>query len=198
MYNYIKQKSTILIAIISLILSLIFVEYFSFFTECINLNQAVFRLHILANSNSDNDQALKLLVRDKILEIDNTLFTSKDISPQTLELVQEIAQEVLAENNCTLPVNVEVTNMYFTTRFYENFTLPAGNYDALRVSIGDGVGDNWWCVLYPPLCLPAVTTESDIDAIDVILDSEQLDIITNGDKYQFKFAIFEFFSSIAT
>lgn len=193
MYNYIKEKAFPLTVIISLILSLIFVEYFNFFTECIEINKDVFRLHILANSNSDNDQALKLLVRDRILEIDNTLFTSKNISPQTLELVQEIAQEVLAENNCILPVNVEVMNMYFTTRFYENFTLPAGNYDALRVSIGDGLGDNWWCVLYPPLCLPAVTYDEEIDDI---LGSEQLDIISNGDKYQFKFALFEFFTSI--
>lgn len=190
MYNYIRRNCTFITITTSLILSLFWVEYHNFFTECINLNQEIFRLHILANSNTDYDQALKLLVRDKILEIDNTLFTSKEVSSQTLELVQEVAEEVLAENGCLLPVRVEVTNMYFTTRFYENYTLPAGNYDALRISIGEGIGDNWWCVLYPPLCLPAVTSSD----IDIILDDEQLDIITNGDKYQFKFAIFELFS----
>lgn len=186
-----KENKFTIIIITSLILTITLTEISNFFTECTNINQEVFRLHILANSNSDYDQNMKLLVRDKILELDTELFMSKDITTQTLSLIKLQAESVLQQNNCFLPVQVELTNMYFTTRFYEKYTLPAGNYDALRITIGEAVGDNWWCVLYPPLCLPAATNE-----VDNILTNEQVEIIANGEEYEFKFALYEFYSLI--
>lgn len=186
-----KENKFTIIIITSLILTITLTEISNFFTECTNINQEVFRLHILANSNSDYDQNMKLLVRDRILELDTELFMSKDITTQTLSLIKLQAESVLQQNNCFLPVQVELTNMYFTTRFYEKYTLPAGNYDALRITIGEAVGDNWWCVLYPPLCLPAATNE-----VDNILTNEQVEIIANGEEYEFKFALYEFYSLI--
>lgn len=192
MYNNIKKLKHPLTIAISIAISIILAQTSSFFTNCTQINTQVFRLHILANSNSDYDQNLKLLVRDKILQLDNTLFSTKEISPTILEYIKKEATDVLLEQGCSLPVNVEVTNMYFTTRFYENYTLPAGNYDALRITIGDAVGDNWWCVLYPPLCIPAVTS----DGVDDVLSEKQVEIIANGEQYQFKFALFELYSRL--
>lgn len=204
MYKFFNDYKLTLIIILTLIFSSIFVEISSFFTHCNDINNDIFRLHILANSNSDYDQNLKLLVRDNILSLDNSIFIDKNISDHNLQLIKNQAQSVLIDNDCFLPVDVQVTNMYFTTRFYENFTLPAGYYDALRITIGDANGDNWWCVLYPPLCLPAVSQNSDNsnnsdnsdnDIYDII-PSHQADIISNGDSYQFKFALYELYSSI--
>lgn len=187
-----KNKHNVII-FFSIIISIILTETISFFSNCSEINDNIFRLHILANSNTAYDQELKLLVRDKILQMDNTLFLNKDISTQTLALIKEEAQSVLTQMNCNLPVEVEVTNMYFTTRFYEKFTLPAGNYDALRITIGQAKGENWWCVLYPPLCLPAMGEQT---VIDEVLPTEQADIIEMGDKYEFKFALYELYTTI--
>lgn len=202
--NLHNHKITLTI-ILALIFALTTAEITSFFNNCKQINNDIFRLHILANSNSTYDQDLKLLVRDKILLLDNDIFSTKNISSENLDLIQTQAESVLLENNCNLPVQVEITNMYFTTRFYENFTLPAGNYDALRITIGEALGDNWWCVLYPPLCLPAVSDNNNNynnnnnnynnNVID-ILPNEQVDIITNASQYEFKFALFEFYTSI--
>lgn len=187
--TYVKENKLAITLILGLTIAMI-VDISSFFTECSILNQELFRLHIIANSNSEYDQRVKLLVRDEILKLDNTIFQSKEISTSDLEMIKTTAQEVMLENDCELPVQVEVTNMYFTTRFYEEFTLPAGNYDALRITIGEATGENWWCVLYPPLCLPAVTHEEEV------LPTAQVEIISNREKYEFKFALYEFYSEI--
>ncbi len=78
--------------------------------------------------------------------------------------------------------------MYFSTREYDTFTLPAGKYDALRVTIGSGRGKNWWCVLYPPLCIPAASTQEEFDDL---LTKKQVEIVGNKQKYKFKFATLE-------
>ncbi len=195
MYNILKQQKTAIIIILSLILSIAISEINSFFASCSDINNTVFRLHIMANSDSDYDQNLKLLVRDEILELDNNIFSTINID-NNLDLIKNTAENVLIENNCNLPVNVEITNMYFNTRYYENFTMPAGYYDALRITIGEAIGENWWCVLYPPLCLPAVQEDDVTQIVSNTLTNEQIDIIENGDKYEFKFALLELYSSL--
>lgn len=188
--TFMKENKLAITLVLGLTISMI-VDISSFFIECSSLNQELFRLHIIANSNSEYDQKVKLLVRDEILKLDNTIFQSKEISTSNLEMIKTTAQEVMLENECELPVQVEVTNMYFTTRFYDEFTLPAGNYDALRITIGEATGENWWCVLYPPLCLPAVTQEEDV------LPVGQVEIISNSEKFEFKFALYELYCEIA-
>lgn len=125
------------------------------------------RLHVLANSDSAEDQAVKLLVRDRVIKTLEPVFTVTYSSIEALEeavrerfpALQAAAEEVLRENGFSYGVRVTLTKEAYPTRAYENLTLPAGVYHSLRVLLGDGGGHNWWCVLYPPLCLFAAKKE---------------------------------------
>ena len=133
-----------------------------FSAACASLRQDTLRLHVQANSNSEEDQALKLMVRDEVLKTAQTLFAGLPDQQAALETArahlqdfQRAAERVVREEGSNQTVRVYVTNMYFPTTAYEAFTLPAGRYDALRVELGEHAGKNWFCVLYPGLCLPA-------------------------------------------
>ena len=126
------------------------------------VRQNTLRLHVQANSDSQADQAMKLTVRDAILAEAADLFAdasseagARSIAEASLPRLQACAERTLEQAGCGLPVRVYLTEMYFDTTYYEDFTLPAGVYDALRVEIGAHAGKNWFCVLYPGLCLPA-------------------------------------------
>lgn len=130
-----------------------------------NFPRGVLRLHILPNSDSKEDQELKLAVRDALLaalgpEL-RTATTAAEVYRWLggrLEQVAEVAREELARQGRDDPVRVTLGRTYFPARQYGNLTLPAGEYQALQVLIGEGLGSNWWCVLFPPLCLVDVTT----------------------------------------
>ncbi len=131
-----------------------------FAQDCAQIQQDVIRLHILANSDSEEDQRLKLTVRDAILERTSDIFgtphtkgEAQSIARENLETVEEIARETLAQQGCDFQVEAQLVNMFFTTRHYDGFDLPAGRYDAIRVTIGEGAGQNWWCVVFPPMCI---------------------------------------------
>ena len=100
----------------------------------------------------------------------------------TLEKIHEVIEELRTE-----------VNMYFTTREYETFTLPAGMYDAVRITIGDAEGKNWWCVLYPPLCLPAAQSE---ETLEQALDEQETDLVTRNPQYEVRFAVVEWFENL--
>ncbi len=126
------------------------------------LADRVVRLHVLANSDGEEDQALKLLVRDRVLARATELLTqAKDreeaeaLLRRELPELERLAVRELAANGCDDPVTAELTDTEFPTREYDGFTLPAGQYLALRVVIGQGEGRNWWCVVFPPLCTSA-------------------------------------------
>lgn len=141
----------------------IFLDSFSVFhRECAQVRQEVLRLHVLANSDSPEDQALKLRVRDRILaetgdafDRVDSLSDARETAARSLSAVERAARAALDEAGSGEPVRAEVVRMFFDTRVYDGFTMPAGWYDALRVVIGEGKGHNWWCVLYPPLCISA-------------------------------------------
>ena len=123
------------------------------------LADKVVRLHILANSDSEEDQALKLQVRDVVLTRAEELLRASDGRGEAEAMLREhlreltqVAQTAIAENGYGYSVRTELANTVFPTREYEDFSLPAGNYLALRVIIGEGGGKNWWCVVFPPLC----------------------------------------------
>ena len=123
------------------------------------LADKVVRLHILANSDSEEDQALKLQVRDVVLTRAEELLRASDgrgeaevMLREHLRELTQVAQTAIAENGYGYSVRTELANTVFPTREYEDFSLPAGNYLALRVIIGEGGGKNWWCVVFPPLC----------------------------------------------
>lgn len=149
-----------------LLLAIMLSNFTGFASACAEVREDTLRLHILANSDSEADQALKLAVRDAILAGAGGLFAAGqtkqealDAARQSLPLLQAIAEGTLRAHGCTDAVSVRLEERYFTTREYDDFTLPAGRYDAVRIEIGAHEGKNWFCVLFPPLCLPAATDE---------------------------------------
>jgi len=191
--------------IISILLILFFIiSAYSYATTVSNdLAENIFRLHILANSDSDEDQALKLKVRDAILDYMNNLtenMTDKqaviELSEAHLENFREIAEKVIEENGYNYPVNLEIGNFYFPTKYYGNISLPAGNYDALRIKIGKAEGQNWWCSLFPPLCFVSISSgvidEEGEEYLKENLSDEEFTIISSSEPgVEFKFKIIE-------
>ncbi len=167
--------------------------------ECREIRESVLRLHILANSDSAEDQALKLKVRDAVVEQTAGLFDGVEnetearmVAEQTLSEIRQVAQQCVYDAGYRYPVTAELVDMYFTTRTYDTVTLPAGMYDAVRITIGEAAGQNWWCVVFPPLCVSAATDAADVG--DVLTD-EQQDIVENSDRYEVRFKIVEWIES---
>ncbi len=164
-----------------------------------NISQQVFRLHILANSDSEEDQTLKLKVRDKILCESEDLFkncSSLDdvisVSRNNLNYFKSIAQKCVNENGYNYDVKVYIDKEYFNTRKYNKITLPSGIYNALKIEIGSAKGHNWWCVMFPAICLPAVSD----DEINKILDEDEIALINSDNKYEVRFKIVEIYEKI--
>ena len=136
--------------------------------QAAGVREQVVRLHILPHSDSTADQTLKLQVRDAITaaattwQADTPAAARAEAAAQ-LPHLQAVAEQTVRAAGCDLPVAVEMTRMYFTTRRYDTVTLPAGMYDAVRVTIGDGAGQNWWCMVYPPMCVGAATGRDTLD-----------------------------------
>ena len=186
--------------LVGLILTILVGGVTTFAADCNQIREDVLRLHILANSDSEEDQALKLKVRDRILtemgstfETPETLEEAKNSAEDHLKQVKEIAQDEIARNGYDYTVNAEIVNMYFTTRQYDTFTLPAGMYDAVRITIGKAEGKNWWCVLYPPLCLPAAQPQ---EALEKGFNEDEADLVTKSPKYEVRFAVVEWFEDL--
>ena len=174
-----------------------------------HISESVFRLHIIANSDEINDQNLKYLVRDRLIEYMNTL--SKDCTSKSeimsvalthLNEFKKIAETVVKENGFNYDVFVEVGNFDFPTKEYGDISLPAGFYDALRVKIGKAEGKNWWCVMFPPLCFVDVTSgivpEESKNLIKDELSSEEFYLISeHTPDVKFKFKLLELFNTMA-
>ncbi len=168
--------------------------------DCKEIRSNVVRLHILAESDCDADQNVKLLVRDALLKSGAEIFSGTatfETASEALEKEKDkliaIAENVLRENGFDYGVTINLEREYYTTRTYENYTLPAGEYLSLKVVLGKGEGHNWWCVMFPPLCLPAASSSSDIDAI---LGADGAKIINSNPKYEMRFKIVEVFEKV--
>ncbi len=196
----------ILVCVICILLSALFIAAMPMEGEE-KLYDNVIRLHILANSNSDEDQALKLKVRDRILtEYSEALADAQTINEATeevtvlLESIKNTARKVVAEEGYNYPIDIMLGEEYYPEREYGELHFPAGNYISLRVIIGDGDGQNWWCVLFPPLCLSTAYGDSVVaeDSVPVGLTPEQYRIITKSDdvKYVVKFKVLEILEEI--
>ncbi len=163
---------------------------------------SVLRLHVLANSDSEEDQALKFEVRDSILNVSSKLLgeaKTKDdaanIINENIALLTETAQKTVRENGYDYPVSITLGNESYPRRNYEQLCFPSGEYLSLKVMIGEAEGQNWWCVLFPPLCLSAASDKkaSEDAFISVGLTDEQYRLITETDtpKYKVRFKILE-------
>lgn len=167
MLHFSRRESKLdCVLILGLLLAIVLMPLARFGGECRVLEQEVLRLHILANSDSEGDQRVKLAVRDAVLAGTGELFSSaatladaEEKAAENLPLIEQLARDELARQGYNAPVKAELANMYFNTRYYDNATMPAGRYDALRLTIGEGAGANWWCVVFPPLCVEVAAKE---------------------------------------
>ncbi|MCH5298180.1 MAG: stage II sporulation protein R [Ruminococcus sp.] len=183
---------------IAFVLSVIF-SMIPFSAQCKNVSDNVFRLHILANSDSESDQNLKLKVRDKVLEYTENLYKSavdlqnaEQLTKESLQDIANVAQKEVLRNGYSYPVSAEVKKVHFNTRCYDNVTMPSGDYEALRITIGEGKGHNWWCVMYPSLCVGAATNYEELK--NKTADDEYR-IMTDG-GYNIQFKVVEYFQNI--
>ena len=179
-----------------LIISLVLAPWADFAGDCAQVRQEVLRLHILAESDSDEDQSNKLAVRDAILERSSELLNGVSdveqaimMAGEHLDEIEQTARRTLRQRGCDADVKVSLERTGFATRTYGLTTLPAGQYNALRVVIGEGQGHNWWCVMYPPLCLPAAQSG----------EKEQQDIamLEQRPGYRMGFALVELWETAA-
>jgi len=171
-----------------------------FDASCEEIRDNVLRLHILANSDSEADQEVKIKVRDALLKEFGTLFDgattlneAKALAENNIEKLEQTAQKTLAAEGYTYPVKVEVAPSDFNTRVYGDLTIPAGNYMAVRVLLGKAEGQNWWCVCFPNICMGSAAKE-----IDRVLDSDSKKIVKSGQKFKVKFKVVEIYEKIKT
>ena len=172
-----------------------------------NISESVFRLHVLANSNSEEDQSLKYIVRDVVIEYvqnSTTGVTSKEelIEMLDLDTIRDVAQQTVYDNGYLYPVTIELGHFEFPTKNYGDISLPAGFYDALRVKIGNAEGQNWWCVMFPPLCFVDVSAgivpETSKEVLEENLDEEGYSVISeNSGEVKFKFKLIEFLQNVS-
>lgn len=160
----------------------------------------VLRLHVIANSDTSVDQNLKLRLRDYILQEGKDIFNGsvnvenavKKIEPVLPEL-EKSAKAFVNRAGFDYDVKISLSNEYFTTRTYETVTLPAGKYLALRVVIGSGEGHNWWCVMFPPMCVPAADKK---DEIENVFSEKEIKLVESKPKYEPRFKVVEIYEQL--
>lgn len=169
------------------------------------LAENFFRLHIIANSNSPIDQELKFKVRDSVLEYINEEIPNNLSKDEVILEVQNkladiklIAESTIKSYGFNYDINLEINNFYFPTKNYYNLSLPAGYYDALKISIGNAQGENWWCSLFPPLCFIDMSsgkiTEDSKNNLKSSLSNEEFEIINKSNpSIRLKFKFLELF-----
>lgn len=165
-----------------------------------SISTKVFRLHILANSDSESDQALKMKVKDKVISFSSDLYDgcknvqdAIKVSQDNVSNFKQTAQKVIAFYGYDYDAKVYVTKDYFPTRKYDNFTLPAGEYDCLKIIIGEGKGHNWWCVIFPEVCVSAYSEKG--DKFDSYLTEEERKMIESK-GYAVRFKAVEIYEKI--
>lgn len=189
-----KFSFTDIFFIVSALLILMVSGFSVFASACEEKPDEVLRLHILANSDSEEDQKLKYELRDHMLSSFSQVFAGCENKEQAIAvakknriLMEQKANSFIKEKGYSYTVTCEIAETYFTTRKYENYTLPAGNYTAVRFLIGEGKGRNWWCVMFPPLCIPASAE---------FFTEEESQKIEQSKDIEVKFALFEIFSGL--
>ncbi len=206
MNNFIK-KSKFFILLFFLLCLYIFISAYSYVNLISSdLRDNVFRLHVIANSNSEEDQNLKYVVRDNLIQYMNSICDNVSSKEEAIQMVSthltdftNIANKTIQENGFSYNADVEIGNFSFPTKTYADISFPSGYYDALKVKIGKAEGQNWWCVLYPSLCFVDVTSgilpEESKEELEGNLTSEEYQLISENSNptINFKFKLIEFF-----
>lgn len=209
-YNLFKNSKVKMVIILSFLLfiytSICAISYArNTSTEIAN---SVFRLHVLANSDSQEDQNLKYIVRDNLLKYMNELCVNCKSKQEAIDLARknetqfkEIALKTIKEQGYNYDININIGNFEFPTKNYGDVSLPAGYYDALRVEIGEAKGQNWWCVMFPPLCFvdisSGVVPEESKQLLENNMSEEEFALVSDNSnsELQFKFKLLEFFNN---
>lgn len=175
-----------------------------------DLANSVFRLHVVANSDTKEDQNLKYVVRDHIISYMKSLTTNTTTKEEAIKIAkehryefEEIAKQTIQEQGFDYDVTIHFGNFFFPTKTYGDISLPAGDYDALRIEIGKAKGQNWWCVMFPPLCFVDVSSgivpEESKEVMKENLSEEEYKLISEGNTQQqsdsdikLKFKLIEF------
>jgi len=172
-----------------------------------DIAESVFRLHVIANSDSQEDQNLKYVVRDNLLSYMNEICKNTTNKEEAIKIAKQhendfkqIALQTIREQGFSYDVNVRIGNFEFPTKHYGDISLPAGFYDALRVEIGEAKGQNWWCVMFPPLCFVDVSSgivpEESKELMQDNLNEEEFALVSDHNpEIQFKFKLLEFFTN---
>lgn len=160
----------------------------------------VLRLHVIANSDTSVDQNLKLRLRDYILQEGKDIFNGSVNVENAVEKIEPVLPELeksakafVNQTGFDYDVKISLSNEYFTTRTYETVTLPAGKYLALRVVIGSGEGHNWWCVMFPPMCVPAADKK---DEIENVFSEKEIKLVESKPKYEPRFKVVEIYEQL--
>ena len=171
------------------------------------ISKSVFRLHVVANSNSSEDQNLKYLVRDALIEYMNSICENISSKEDAIKIAKEnkdefynIAKKVITDNGFNYDVNIDIGNFSFPTKNYGDISLPAGFYDALKVEIGSSTGQNWWCVMFPSLCFVDVSNgivpEESKENLQDNMQEEEYNLISSDTiEFKLKFKLVELFEN---
>ena len=197
-----------LLVIFTLFIVYIFISIFSYSNAVsTNISDSVFRLHVIANSDSAEDQNLKYDVRNALISYMNSISTNISSKEEAIKLVIEnknkfynIAKQVISDKGFNYDVSIEIGNFSFPTKTYGDISLPAGFYDALRVEIGEASGQNWWCVMFPSLCFVDVTNgivpEESKQDLETTLTQENYNLISSDSlEFKVKFKLVELFEN---
>lgn len=173
-----------------------------------DIANSVFRLHVIANSDSQEDQDLKYKVRDNLLKYMNSICKDCQSKQEAISMVEknkdvfeQIAIDTIKEQGYSYSVKINIGNFEFPTKNYGDISLPAGYYDALRVEIGEAKGQNWWCVMFPPLCFvdisSGVVPDESKELMENSLSEEEFALVSDktDNEIQFKFKLLEFFNN---
>lgn len=186
-----RGEKAILIGLVAAVL----IAFTGFFDTCDSIDDNVLRLHILANSDSEEDQFLKLKVRDRLLRDVPEMFSKAESKSSAIteaekhmDEIKQTIEDELRENGAEYGFSVQIVDgMYFENREYDGFTMPAGIYSALRICLGNAEGQNWWCVMYPPLCNCSAIKEE-------AFDKKQTAVLSANSDYEIKFKVCEIYS----
>lgn len=200
-----SKKVKYSIILIILLCLYIFISAISYVTAVSNdLSDNIFRLHVIANSDSQEDQNLKYIVRDNLINYMNEICKNAQSKEEAIEIASQhtddfynIAKQTIIDNGYNYDIDIEIGNYSFPTKYYGDISIPTGYYDALRVKIGKAEGQNWWCVMFPPLCFVNITSgivpEESKELLQENLSDEEYSIISdkNSSEVKFKFKIIE-------
>ena len=206
----IRNSKIGIILILSILLFLYTTIYAISYAQVISsdISNSVFRLHVIANSDSEQDQSLKYKVRDNLIKYMNNICKECSTKQESINMVtlhqeefKQVAVETIKNEGYSYNVNIEIGNFEFPTKQYGDISLPAGFYDALKVEIGEAKGKNWWCVMFPSLCFVDISNgivpEESKEDLQNVLTDEEYSIISDKSNYgmKFKFNLLEFFAN---